>query len=152
MAACYDWIGQCYSQAGGSEAPADEADRCLKRAIDMFDLAILHSEMVSRFVYYDHRRMAKAKAGDATGALEDAATALDMCPETDGGRHVAEQLRSFMSQGQGDRQMTGDGTAAEGERSLARGLSRTVSRQCSGVSSPPHMPPSSDEEYDGESD
>ncbi len=35
MAACYDWIGQCYSQAGGSEAPADEADRCFKRAIDM---------------------------------------------------------------------------------------------------------------------
>ncbi len=153
VAACYDSIGQCYRQAGASESPQDEAVRCFKRAIEMYDLAILRSEIGSRFVYYNHRRIARAKAGDATGALEDAATALAICPETDGGREVAKQLRAFMgSQGQGERRGTGDGIAAEGERSLVRGLSRTVSRHHSGVSSPPDMPPSSDEEYDGESD
>eukprot|EP01043_Picozoa_sp_COSAG02_P034088 COSAG02_NODE_2364_length_9055_cov_12.230606_5_plen_838_part_00 len=152
VATCYDWIGQCYSQAGAAEAPGDEAATCFKRAIDMYDLAILRSEMASRFVYYDHRRMAKAKAGDTTGALEDAKIAVEMCPETDQGREVAEQLRVFMaSQGQGERQAMDGETMAEGDRSLSRGLSRAMSRHHSGAS-PPDMPSSSDEEYDGESD
>ena len=154
IAACYDWVGQCYSQAG-VYAPSDEAAACLRRAIEMYDLAVLRSDMATRFIYYDHRRIAKLNAGDADGACEDATIALQLCPETEQGREVAAQLRAFMeAHGQGNPQSTGVGAeaaATDGYRTLSRGLSRAESRQ-STVEAPPDMPASSDEEYDGESD